>query len=180
MSFKSQLAITIVQYISLFGLTASVLITIFTANRKKKLLFMFISFLFVGILIFISYSGVVFFIIGAIILFFFLSLYLLVFQIRLSGNKGKREQDKKPVDAKRNKIFYIIPPLLACAATGYLIYIYTSGFLGNISISREITIAGLGDIAGQLITDHSFVLILIVALFIMSFLWFLIIGLRRK
>ena len=180
MSFESQLTIIIIHYIGFFGLMVSALLSLFMTNRKNKLLFMFLAFLFVGVLSFAYYSGALFFIVGIIILFFFLSLYLFVFQVRLFGNKEKLKQDGKSNNSNTVKIFNVLLPLSFCAAIGYLIYIYTSGFLRNITVTKEITIVGLSDITGLFLTDHSLVLILVVALLFISFLWFLIIGLDKK
>ena len=180
MSFESQLTILIIHYIGLFGLLVSALLSLFMTSRKNKLLFMFLAFLFVGVLSFVYYSAVLFFIAGIIILFFFLSLYLHVFQVRLFGIKEKLKHNKKPADSNTVKILNILLPLLFCTAVGYLIYVYTSSYLRNITVTKEIAIVGFSDITGLFLTDHSLVLILIVALLFISFLWFLVISLDKK
>lgn len=180
MSFESQLTIIIIHYTGLLGLLVSALLSLFMTSRKKKMLFMFLTFLFVGILSFVYYSGILFFIIGIIIVFFFLSLYLFVFQVKLFGDKEKLKRDGKLNNSNTGKVFNILLPLLFSAAIGYLIYAYTYGFLQNITVNKEITITGPSDITRLFLTDHSLVLILMVGLLFISFLWFLIIGLDEK
>lgn len=144
------------------------------------MVFMFLSFLFVGILSFVYYSGVLFFIIGFIIIFFFLALHLFVFQIKLFGNKEELKKVRKPKNGTAGVVFNILLPLLFCTAAGYLIYEYTSDFLLKATVSEEITIVSLSDITGQFLTDYSLILIFITALLFISFLWFLIIGQGEK
>jgi hypothetical protein len=180
MSFESQLTIIIIHYTALFGLLASALLSLFMKNRRWKLIFMFLSFLFVGILSFVYYSGVLFFIVGMIIIFFFLSLNLFVFQVRLFGNSDKFKKEGKLKNSAAGSIFNILLPLLFCGIIGYLIYVYTSGFLQNIAVIEDITITGLSDITRLFLTEYSLVLILIIALLVMSFFWFLIIGRDEK
>jgi uncharacterized membrane protein YdbT with pleckstrin-like domain len=115
-----------------------------------------------------------------IIIFFFLSLNLFVFQVRLFGNSEKFKREGKLKNSDAAAIFNILLPLLFCGIIGYLIYVYISGFLQNIAVIEDITIAGLNDITGLFLTDYSLVLILIIALLAMSFFWFLIIGRDEK
>jgi len=130
MSIESQLIIKIIQYGSLFGLFISGLLSLFLINKKKKLLFVFLSFLFFGILSFVFYAGILFFTAGITIIFFFILLYLLVFQIELSGKEEVLNRNKNHDNNNTAGIILnIILPILFCGFMGYLIYGCTSDFL---------------------------------------------------
>jgi len=178
MSLGSQLILIIIHYISLFGLVISGLLSLILTSKRKKLIFLFLSFLFVGILSFVYYWCILFFIAGIFIMFFFLSLYLFVFQIELFGDKERL--DEKINGNIKGTIVDIILPFLFCAAIGYLIYNYTSDFLQKVSGSGNIFIIGLSDIAGKFFTNYSLILIIIIAVLFVSFLWFIIISLDEK
>lgn len=141
---------------------------------------MFLTFLFVGVLSFIYYSGVLFFIVGITVIFFFLSLNLFVFQVRMFGNTEESERKEISKNSRAGMIFNILLPLLFCGIIGYLIYVSTHGFIRELAIIEDITIAGLGDITGLLLTDYRMILIFIIAMLVMSFFWFLIIGRDKK
>jgi hypothetical protein len=180
MSFESQLTIIIIRYIAISGLLASALLSLFIKNRRLKLIFMFLTFLFVGILSFVYYSGILFFIVGITVIFFFLSLNLFVFQVRLFGNTEESERKGILKNSRAGMIFNIILSLLFCGIIGYLIYISTHGFIRELVIIEDITITDLSDIIGLLLTDYRMMLIFIIAMFVMSFFWFLIIGRDKK
>ena len=71
MSFLSQLIIIIINYISTAGLLACGLLSLFLKDKKRKLLFLLLAFLFIGALSFVYYSEILFFITGVIVIFFF-------------------------------------------------------------------------------------------------------------
>jgi len=176
MSFVSQLIIVIIHYASIFGLLISGLLSLILPDKRKKMLFLFISFLFAGILSFVYYSAILFFIVGILMVLFFLSLYLFVLQIEIFGNKTGPDENKKLNGRAKNILLNIIVPLLFCAAAVYFFYKYTVDFLRSVSGSGNIFIAGLGDISKQFFTDYSLILVIITASLLMSFLWFIIIS----
>ena len=178
MSFGSQLILIIIHCASLFGLAISGLLSLILISKRKKLIFLFLSFLFVGILSFVYYSGILFFIAGIFVMFFFISLYMFVFQIELFGDKERL--DEKLNNNIKGIIVHIILPFLFYAAIGYLIYNYTSGFLQKVSGSGNIFIIGLSDITGKFFTNYSLILIIIIAVLFVSFLWFIIVSLEEK
>ncbi len=183
MSYVSQLTIIIINYISIFGLLICSLLSLFLTDKRKKLLFLFLSFIFVGVLSFVYYSGVLFFITGIIILFFLVSLYLLVIQVELFGKEIEGESDKKlksSTNSIRSRVLNIIIPLLFCIAIGYFIYKYMADFIRGIGITSDILIIGLSDIARQFFADYSLVLIIIMASLFISFLWFITIRTDKK
>ena len=166
----------IMHYASIFGLLISGLLSLILPDKRKKILFLFISFLFVGILSFVYYSGILFFIIGIFIIFFFVSLYLFVFQIEFFGSKTERDEDKRPDNKIKKIIRGIVLPILFCASIGYLFYIYTSDFLKRVNISGNIYIVGLSDINEQFFTEYGLILVIVIASLFISFLWFIIIS----
>jgi hypothetical protein len=180
MSFESQLTIIIIRYIAVSGLLGFALLSLFMKNRRWKLIFMFLTFLFVGTLSLVYYSDVLFFIVGITVVFFFLSLNLFVFQVRLFGNTEESERKGISKNSRAGTIFNILLPLLFCGIIGYLIYIYTHGFIQELAIVEDITIAGLSDITGLLLSDYRMILIFIIAMLVVSFFWFLIIGRDKK
>jgi len=176
MSFTSQLIIIIIHYASLLGLLIFGLLSLIHSDRRKKLLFLILVFIFVGILSFVYYSGILVFIVGVFVIFFLFSLYSYVFHIKFfeitnNGNRDIRD------DSKIKKIIgSIILPALFCAGIGYLFYIYTSDFLKDAVLSGNIYIAGLGDINNQFFIEYSPILVIVVASLFISFLWFIMIS----
>jgi hypothetical protein len=180
MSFESQLTIIIIHYTAVSGLMVSALLSLFMKNIRWKLIFMFLTFLFVVVLSFVYYSVVLFLIVGITFIIFFISLNLFVFQIRLFGNSKRTEREERLKNNSVGVIFNIILPLLFCGIIGYLIYVYTYGFVQGLTVIEDITIIGLSDITGLFLTDCRMILIFIVALLVTSFFWFLIIGRDEK
>ncbi len=176
MSLTSQLIIIIIHYASLLGLLICGVLSLIHSDRRKKLLFLFLTFLFMGILSFVYYSGILVFIIGIFVIFFLISLYLFVFQLQFFGSKDKQNGDRKKGSKIKKMIFEITLPVLFCAGIGYLFYVYTSNFLKKVIISGNIYIVGPGDINRQFFTEYSPVLIIMIASLFISFLWFIIIS----
>jgi len=174
----SQLILIIIHGVSLFGLAVSGLLSIIIISKRKKLIFLFLSFLFVVILGFVCSPCILFFIVGIFIMFFFMSLYMLVSQMELFGDEER--VDEKLSSNAGGIIVDIILPFLFCAAIGYLIYNYTSDFLQKVSGSGGILIIGLSDITGRFFTDYNLILIIVIAALFVSFLWFIIISLKEK
>lgn len=176
MSFTSQLIIIIIHYASLLGLLICGLLSLIHTDRRKKLLFLFLTFLFMGILSFVYYSGILVFIIGIFVIFFLISLYLLVFQVEFFGSRAEQDGDRKKDSRIKKAIFDIALPSLFCAGIGYLFYVYTSDFLKKVIISGNIYIVGPADISKQFFTEYGPVLIIVIASLFISFLWFIIIS----
>ena len=175
MSFTSQLIIIILHYASLLGLLICGLLSLIHSDRRKKLLFLIMVFLFVGILSFVYYSGILVFIVGVFVIFFLVSLYLFVFQIEFFESKTDEDRDRRN-DNKIKTIGGIVLPALFCAGIGYLFYIYTSDFLKDAVLSGNIYIVGLGDINKQLFIEYSPILVIVIASLFISFLWFIMIS----
>ena len=175
MSFTSQLIIIIIHYASLLGLLICGLLSLIHSDRRKKLLFLILVFLFVGILSFVYYSGILVFIVGVFVIFFLVSLYLFVFQIEFFESKTDEDRDRRN-DNKIKTIGGIVLPALFCAGIGYLFYIYTSDFLKDAVLSGNIYIVGLGDINKQFFIEYSPILVIVIASLFISFLWFIMIS----
>jgi hypothetical protein len=180
MSFESQLTIIILHYIAISGLLASALLSLFIKKRRWKLILMFLTFLFVGALSFVYYSGVLLFIAGIIVIFFFLSLNMFTFQAKIFGKSGKSEREGRLKNNPAAVVLNILLPLLFCGIIGYLIYVYTYGFIKELAVMGDITIVSLSDFTGLLLTDYGMVAVLMIALLVVSFFWFLIIGRDEK
>jgi hypothetical protein len=176
MSFTSQLIIIIIHYTGLLGLLVCGLLSLIHSSRRKKLLFLILAFLFVGILGFVYYSGILVFIVGVFIIFFLVSLYLYVFQIKFFGIKTDEDRDRINDSKIKKTIGGVILPVLFCAGIGYLFYTYTSDFLKDAVLSGNIYIAGLGDITRQLFIEFSPILVIVIASLFISFLWFIMIS----
>jgi hypothetical protein len=180
MSYGSQLTTIIIHYTGITGLMLCSLLSLFLANKKKKMLFLFLSFIFGGILYFVNYSGILVFIIGIIMIFFFILLYLFVFQLELFGNDIEAGTDNKPDQSKKKEIITIITALLFCSAIGYFLYVYTSRFLRDAAINESILITTLSDISSQLSVDYSLVIIILAASLFISSIWLIIIKMEKK
>lgn len=162
-------------YASLIGLLICGLLSLIHYDRRKKLLFLILTFLFVGILSFVYYSGILVFIVGVFIIFFLVSLYLFVYQIEFFGIKTAGDGNKRN-DNKIKKTGGIILPVLFCTGIGYLFYIYTSGFLRDTVLKGNIYIVGPGDIGKQFFIENGLILVIVIASLFISFLWFMMIS----
>lgn len=180
MSFESQLTIIILHYIAVSGLLTSALLSLFMKKIRWKLIFMFLTFLFIGVLSFVYYSGVLVFIVGIIVIFFFLSLNIFAFQAKMFANSEKSEKEGRLKNNPTVVVLNILLPLLFCGIIGYLIYVYTYSFIKGLAVMEDITIVGLSDITSLLLTDYGMIAVLIIALLVVSFFWFLIIGRDEK
>ncbi len=180
MSFGSQLIIKIIHYIGIVGVLICGSFSLFINNKKKKLIFLFLSFLFGGILFFVYYSGILVFIIGIIIVFFYILLYLFVFQSELFENNMQTIVNEKLKHSKKKEIITITLTFLFCSVIGYFIYKYTSGFLNEIAGSETILITTLSDISKQFSIVYGVVIIILAASLFVSFLWFIIIKMEKK
>jgi hypothetical protein len=180
MSFESQLIIIILHYIAVSGLLASALLSLFIKKRRWKLIFMFLTLLFIGVLSFVYYSGVLFFIVGIIIIFFFLSLNIFSSQVKLFGRSEKPKREGRLNNNPAAVVFNILLPFLFCGVIGYLIYVYSYSFIRGMVVVEDVTIASLGDITGLFLNEYGIVAILMIALLVVSFFWFLIIGRDEK
>lgn len=180
MSYGSQLTTIIIYYTGITGLMICSLLSLFLANKKKKMLFLFLSFIFGGILYFVHYSGVLGFLIGIIMIFFFIMLYLLVFQLEFFGNDKGAGTDKKTDQPKKREIITIITALLFCLAIGYFLYEYTSRFLRDAVINESILVTTLGDVSSQLSIDYGLVIIILAVSLFISSLWIIIIKMEKK
>jgi len=176
MSFTSQLIIIIIHYASLLGLLICGLLSLVHSDRRKKLLFLILAFLFIGILNFVYYSGILVFIVGVFVIFFLVSLYFFVFQIEFFESKTDEGQDRRNDNKIKKTIGGIILPALFCAGIGYLFYIYTSDFMKDVVLSGNIYIVGLGDINKQFFIEYSPILVIVIASLFISFLWFIMIS----
>jgi len=183
MSSTSQLTMVILNYIGIFGLLISGLLSIFLTYKRKKLLFLFLSFLFTGVLNFVYYSGVLFFVVGLVMMFFFLLLYLFVFQLEVFRGQESAGIKVNLKVSNKDKALDITTALLFCAGFAYFIYIYTSDFLRiakTAGDSAEILIASWSDIGGQLFAEYGLILIIVAVSLFLSFLWFVAIGGKKK
>jgi hypothetical protein len=176
MSFTSQLIIIIIHYASLLGLLICGSLSLIHSDRRKKLLFLILTFLFAGILSFVYYSGILVFIVGVFVIFFLVSLYLFVYQIEFFGIKTDGDGDRRNDDKIKKIIGRIILPVLFCAGIGYLFYIYTSDFLRDAVLNGNIYIVGLGDINKQFFIEYGPILVIVIASLFISFLWFIMIS----
>ncbi|HEY4662857.1 MAG TPA: hypothetical protein VIH07_04180 [Candidatus Humimicrobiaceae bacterium] len=176
MSFTSQLIIIIIHYASLLGLLICGSLSLIHSDRRKKLLFLILTFLFVGILSFVYYSGILVFIVGVFVIFFLVSLYLFVFQIEFFGSKTNEDQDARNNNKIKKTIGGIILPVLFSAGIGYLFYIYTSDFLKDTVLNGNIYIVGLGDISKQFFIEYGPIMVIVIASLFISFLWFIMIS----
>ena len=85
MSIESQNIIEIIQYIGFAGLMIPGIAVFFIPDLRKKIILLFILFIFTTILSFVFYSGVLLFIASLAFIFIFALLFLLTEQFYNSG-----------------------------------------------------------------------------------------------
>jgi len=190
MSIGSQKIIEIIQYISFVGLVFSGSIALFLSGHRRKMVFLFMVFVFTTIIAFVFYSGVLLFITGFAAIFVFTILYMLTVQLRITGegpgkdkigptgNPGKTETAKKKV--KILTILNIAIPVLFCGYLGYLVYINTHHYFKGKVSNVDISIISLGQIAEKLFSDYFPVLFVLIAGLLAATIWFTVILDFRK
>jgi len=89
-------------------------------ENKKRMLFLFLVFLFSGTLSFSFYSGILFFAISLIAISFFVLFYLYVAHIEFYlKEKLAAEKSMAIKDKFAGKILRLVLPLIICLGIGY-------------------------------------------------------------
>ena len=190
MSIESQKIIEIIQYISFAGLVLSGLIALFLPGLRRKMVLIFIMFIFTTIISFVFYSGILLFIMGFAAIFVFIILYMIIAQLRISG-KGPGGDDSATggwsggEDAVRKKIkasniLSIILPVLFSGYLGYQIYISTRSHFMEADGGADISIASLDRISKLLFSEYLPVVLILITALIAATIWFTIILDFRK
>ena len=190
MSIESQKIIEIIQYISFVGLVLSGLIALFLPGLRRKMVLIFIMFIFTTIISFVFYSGMLLFITGFAAIFVFIILYMIIAQLRMSG-KGPGGDDsatggwsdgedtvKKKI--KASTFLSIILPILFSGYLGYQIYIGTRSYFAEADGGADISIASLDRISKLLFSEYLPVVLVLITALIAATIWFTVILDFRK
>ena len=182
MMAHSSIIIKVIQHISVLGIFIFALLSLFMPARKSKVLFLFLVFLFSGILNFLFYSAALFFLVSLIAISFFILFYLYVVHIE-SYLKGSLLIEERWSEKNRfvYRVLDLILPIALCMGIGYLFYTYTFDIFTEY---KEVEAGSIASLAGIVNSLHSGYLILIVILtfvLFISILWFiLILDMSRK
>ncbi len=190
MIIDNQLIITIIQYTGVFGLFLSGILALVINDKKKKLIFLFLMYVFAGILSFALYSGFTFFTAGFVFTFFFILLYIAVIQweARRKRSHGQLEpedgqtskRDRQNGRTTTKNVLNIVLPLLLCSGLGYLIFNSTYGYLagtGNQSGDQpyNISFTDPGLVIKSIFSSYGPVVVILVSALFITFLWFIVI-----
>lgn len=191
MSIGSQIIIEIIQYISFTGLVLSGLIALFLPGYRKKMILLFMVFVFTIIIAFVFYSGILLFVTGFAAIFVFTILYMLAAQLCFTGNgtgknyigpmdrTGKAKTVKKKV--KTSSVLNIAIPVFFCGYLGYLVYDNTHSYFEKVGITADISIINLGQISEELFSEQFPVLLILIAAVLAVTIWFtLILDFRKE
>lgn len=190
MSIGSQKIIEIIQYISFTGLVLSGLTALFLSGLRKKMVLVFMVFVFTTIIAFVFYSGILLFVTGFAVIFVFTILYMLTAQLEMTGNgpgknysgytdrSGKTETAKKKI--KISAILNIAIPVLFCGYLGYLIYSNTHSYFEKTDGTADISIISLGQISEELFSEYFPVLLILISAVVTAAIWFTVILDYRK
>lgn len=190
MSVESQKIIEIIQYISFAGLVLSGVIALFLQELRKKMVLIFLMFVFTTIISFVFYSGILLFITGFAAIFVFIILYMIIAQLRRGGispgedtsinegwSPGKDAVKKK---RKASSVLSIVLPILFSGYLGYQIYISTRSYFVEADAGSNISIVSLDRISESLFSEYLLVVLILLASLLAATIWFTIMLDFRK
>ncbi len=190
MSIESQKIIEIIQYISFTGLVFSGLAALFLSGFRKKMVLLFIVFVFTTIIAFVFYSGILLFVTGFAVIFVFTILHMLTAQLAMTGDgPGKKHSgyadrpDNTETAKKKIKISAILNiaiPVLFCGYLGYLIYSNTHSYFEGVDGMADISIISLSQISERLFSDYFPVLLILILAVLTAAIWFTVMLDFRK
>ncbi|MCJ7473378.1 MAG: hypothetical protein MUP02_11385 [Actinobacteria bacterium] len=190
MSIESQIIIEILQYISFTGLVLSGLIALFLPGLRRKMVLIFIMFIFTTIISFVFYSGILLFVTGFAAIFVFIILYMIIAQLRMSrkdpggdysvadGWSGRKDAFEKKI--KASAVPGIILPILFSGYLGYQIYISTRPYFVEADGGSDISIVSLDRISELLFSEYLPVVLILIAALLAATIWFTVILDFRK
>ena len=190
MSIESQKIIEIIQYISFAGLVLSGFIALFLPGLRRKMVPIFIIFIFTTIISFVFYSGILLFIIGFAAIFVFLILYMIIAQLRSSGKgqggghsgtdgwPGRKNDVKNKLNA--STVLSTTLPIIFSGYLGYRIYAGTLPYFVGADGGSDISIVSLDRISGLLFSEYLPVIIILIAALAAAAIWFTIMLDFRK
>ncbi|MES0340954.1 MAG: hypothetical protein ABUK08_01420 [Candidatus Humimicrobiaceae bacterium] len=190
MSIESQKIIEIIQYISFAGLVLSGMIALFLPGLRRKMVLIFLMFIFTTIISFVLYSGILIFITGFAAIFVFIILYMIIAQLRISmkspgedhsTNEG-RSVGKNAVKKKRkaSAVLGIILPILFSGYLGYQIYVHTRSYFVEADGGSNISIASLDRISELLFSEYLLAVLILIASLLAATIWFTVMLDFRK
>ena len=190
MSIESQKIIEIIQYISFAGLVLSGVIALFLPGLRKKMVFIFLMFIFTTIISFVLYSGILIFITGFAAIFVFIILYMIIAQLRVSINSPGKGQstnegwsvEENAVKKKRktSAVLGIILPILFSGYLGYRIYVSTHSYFVEADGVSNISIASLDRISELLFSEYLLAVLILIASLLAATIWFTVMLDFRK
>lgn len=190
MSIESQKIIEIIQYISFAGLVLSGMIALFLPGLRRKMVLIFLMFIFTTIISFVLYSGILIFITGFAAIFVFIILYMIIGQLRISmkspgeghsTNEG-RSVGKSAIKKKRkaSAVLGIILPILFSGYLGYEVYVRTHSYFVEAEGVSNISIASLDRISELLFSEYLLAVLILIASLIAVTIWFTVMLDFRK
>jgi|GEM_PF-1325359 len=190
MSIESKIIIEITQYISFAGLVLSGLAALFLPGPKRKIVFIFIMFIFTTTISFVFYSGILLFITGFAAIFVFIILHMIIAQLRMSrndpeGNYGATDERPGGEDAVKKKIKAsaipgIILPVLFSGYLGYQIYLSTRPCFMGADSGSDISIVSPDRISELLFSEYLPAALILIAALAAITIWFTVMLDFRK
>ena len=159
----------ILQYICFAGLVLSGLAALAIADLRKKALTLFIILVFITILSFVFYAGIMLFIANIIFIFVYAIFYMLVRKIASAETTLARQRQKKRV------ALYIAGYAAAgllCCGLGYIFINISRSHFPEVSLTKNIMITNMDDIAGIMFGTYSIAIIILAAAALMTFISF--------
>jgi hypothetical protein len=190
MSIESQNIIEIIQYIGFAGLVLSGGIAVFMTGLRRKMVLIFLMFIFTTIISFVFYSGIILFITGFSSIFVFIILYMIIAQLRTrvkstgenqstdEGWSGRENAVKKK--RKGPVVLSIILPVLFSGFLGYQIYVHTNSYFVEADGGSNISIVSLEQISELLFSEYLLVVLILMASLLAAAIWFTVMLDFRK
>jgi len=173
---QSSIVINTMHYISISGIFIFSLLSLFMLENKKRMLFLFLVFLFSGTLSFSFYSGILFFAISLIAISFFVLFYLYAAHIEFYlKEKLAAEKSMAIKDKFAGKILRLVLPLIICLGIGYLFYKFAFDFFYGCIKNEAVPVMSLANAVKELQASYIAPVIILISILFISTLWFILI-----
>jgi len=173
---QSSIAINIMHYISISGIFIFSLLSLFMLENKKRMLFLFLVFLFSSTLSLSFYSGILFFAVSLVVISFFALFYLYTAHIEFYLKKKIASEEPMTIKDKfAGKVLRLVLPLIIYLGIGYLFYKYAFDFFSGYVKNEAVPVISLANVVKELQASYIIPVIILISVLFISTLWFILI-----
>ena len=155
------------QYFTASLVVVFVFLSLLLKDNKKRLVFLFLAFLFFGTLSLLLFGGTTIILAGMVIIFFYAVLYLYAMQGEFYGKKYT-----PPKGISGIRVVNLILAVIFCSGIGILFYIYTSGYFEKYVPLESISIINFTSVINELLTNYAAAFLILISILCSMVIWF--------